>query len=208
MGYGYEAYGYSAYGDHAAGDDGDGYGGYYSYYGPFPDAALHLNGPGSSAYVGRPYSSSYAYETQAGGIYTHLTAHTSAGYVDDRSYTFSNDTYKLTQSTSYENFQDRSGPSYGYGFGYGYYSSYAPPSAYTEHTFTQTQNVVGGITYFDTTGSSSTATTTGYIYSSYTHQTSEAVDGHPVTGAGYAYFASSITNPYGYSAYASHTSTF
>lgn len=197
------SYGYSDYGDESYGSYG--YGGAYRSY---PNAALYLDGPGSSYYIARPYSSSYAYETPAGGIYTHTTAHTSGGYVNETSYKFSSGGYGLIQSHFYENFLDRSGPTYGYGPAVGYYSSYGPPSAYADNSFSQTQNVVGETTYFDTIGVSTTATTTGYIYSSYTHQTSEAVDGHPVTGAGYAYFLSSVTDPYGYSTYSSHTSTF
>lgn len=195
---GYSSYGYEGYGSY-------GYGGGYRSY---PNAALYLNGPGSSYHIGRTYSSSYAYENQNGGIYTHTIAQTSGGYIDETSYRLSNGSYKLTQSTFYENFLYKSGPTYGYGASVGYYSSYAPPSAYTENTFSLKQTYAGQTTHYDETGSSSTATTTGYIYSSYTHQTSEAIDGHPVTGAGYAYVLSSVTDPYGYTTYSSHTSTF
>jgi hypothetical protein len=196
-GYGYSDYSYEGYGYYANGGS----------YRPYPNAAAYLNGPGSSAYLGRAYSNSFAYETLAGGVYTHTTAHTSGGYVVSRSYSYSGDGYKISRSYHYENFQDKSGPAYGYTYG-GYYSFYGPPTTYSQNTFSQTQNVVGATTYFNTVGNQIIATTTGYVTDNYTHQTSEAVDGHPVLGAGYAYFSSSVTDPYGYSTYSSHTSTF
>lgn len=197
-GYGYAEYGYESYGHY----------GLSGSYHPYPNAAFELNGPGSSAYIQQPYSTSFAYETEAGGIYTHTNAHTSSGYTNQTSYKFSGDTYKINQSYFYENFLDRSGPYYGYGDIYNYYSSYGPSSAYTETVFSQTQNYVGGTDYLESRAFSSTAALNGYIYSTYTHHTNEAVDGHAIAGSGYTYSVSSVTDPYGYSTYSSHTSTF
>ena len=195
---GYTTYGYTEYS----------YGGYPNH--PFPDAANYLNGPGSNAYISRPYGSSYAYENQDGGVYTHLSIHTSTGYINSTSYSISDGSYKYTSTYFYEDLTDRSGPSYGYGYEYGsgYYSGYGSYDLYLVRSSVQTQNYVGGYDYSDNKQSSSSESASGYNYSDYSHITDTFYGGHVVTGSGYNYYVSSVTDPYGYTSYSSHTSTF
>lgn len=196
--YGYEAYGYGDYG----------YGGYSQH--SFPNAAAYLNGPGSYSYITRPYGSSYAYETQNGGVYTHDSVHTSTGYINSTSYSISDGSYKYTSSYFYENLTDRSGPSYNYGYEYGsgYYSGYYSYDLYVVRSSIQTQSYVGSYDYADNKSSSSAESASGYNHSDYSHITDTFYGGHVVAGSGYNYYVSSVTDPYGYTSYSSHTSTF
>lgn len=202
-------YGYSGYGYHSYGYNGYDYdNGYYGQ--PIPNATIYLIGPGTYYYIGRPYASSYAYETQAGGIYNHTDLHTDTGYIDSTSYRLSDNSYKLTESYTYENFTDRSGPLYGPGYGLGlpYTSGYSYPDIYEVSSTEQTQNYVGSIDYISSTDSSSIEGKNGYNYSSYFHSTSIFENGHLEAGSGYSYYVSAVTDPYGYTTYSSHTSTF
>ena len=199
-GYGYSSYGYGAY--------GYGYGGYSNH--PFPNAAGYLSGPGSYAYISRPYGSSYAYETQNGGVYINYSFHTSTGYINSTSYSVSDGAYKYTSSYLYKNLTDRSGPSYGYGYGYGsgYYSGYYLYDINLVQSSIQTQSYVGNYDYADNRSSSSAESVNGYNHSDYSHITDTFYGGHVVAGSGYNYYVSSVTDPYGYTTYSSHTSTF
>ncbi|MGI3900484.1 MAG: hypothetical protein ACRYGP_24470 [Janthinobacterium lividum] len=185
-----------------------GYYGYGRYY-QGPGAVSQLDGPGSSATVQTAYHGSYAYESMRGGIYTSDLTYNTNDFISHSSYIYMGPDYGTRSTDIYHDYTSHTQASPYSDFSNFYYSIGYSPYGYTTFSNQSTTGVyhyVGNNEYLDRTSQSSSETSDGYTFSTYSHSDFERTDGQFDAGSSQTYSVRSVTDPYGYSTYSiSHT---